>query len=143
MVDADGPAVEYFLGAKQLAVVLEAVHGDVESPALQLIQQRKGNRPVALGDKGEGGAEAELLLDLGQLQAVVVAPAGVHVVDQHQRELLAVRPAGPAGGRPGRARVDGPDVGVAPPLVAGDLPAGGDLERPGDHGAQGVEEVVA
>ena len=56
--------------------------------------------------------KTHFLLDIQELQHVVMALLGVHVVGKHKGELLAVGPALPPLGLYGRSGIDGPDVAV-------------------------------
>ena len=110
--------------------MLESMHGDVEPPPPQLVEEIQGYFPVPLWYKIEAGAESKFFLQFGQFKDVVAALARVHVVRQHQGKLLALRPARPPRGFLTGLWVDRSYVGEPIALVLCDLPPWCNLHRP-------------
>jgi len=78
-----------------------------------------------------------------KLAALLQSLGSLDIVGQHERELLALRPAGPALGRTGGRFVDRPDVSAGLALPTAKEPADGHAHAPRDKGLQDVIDAAA
>ena len=126
----------------KLAVVMEVVHAHFETVLRQFFALFTRNRVVAFGNKIERGTEAEFLFQLHQLRAFRQPIRSFNVVGEHESEFLAIRPAGPAGGRMSRGFIDGPDILAHLALAARNNPAQRHPETPGQIRLEMIIELV-
>lgn len=136
------PPVKNLFILKQPSVVSESMHADFKTIAPQKLFD-VFVVGVAFGNKIKGRPKSEFHLQPGKVENPFLSLVIIHVVRQHEGELLAAGPAFPPGGWCGSFRIDGPDVGVFSPFVSGDLAAQGDLQGPWNKGLQCIEEAVS
>ena len=89
---------------------LKVVHSHFEAVSGQFVAEGGRDTVVTLGDEIEGRAKAQLHLELHEWATLIQPALTLDVMSQHDRELLAAGPTGPALRGVFRPRHDGPDV---------------------------------
>src|ERR1035437_7490046 len=123
--------------------MVQVVDADFESLGFNLLTKLARDAVWSFRNQVERGAKAQLAFESHQASDLVQTGWPLDVMREHQSELLFLRPAGPAFGRPFRPRHNGPGS-IHLPAFSNRKPAA-DAEADGQRHQRldGIVEAVA